>query len=80
MKLPRDLSGADLIAVLCKHYGYRKVNQEGSHVVLQTEVPAHHRIVIPKHDSLRIGTLNSILRSVAVAQGIDKREILSYLN
>jgi hypothetical protein len=22
MKLPRDLSGADVIKVLCKHYGY----------------------------------------------------------
>jgi hypothetical protein len=29
MKLPRDLSGAELIKRLCKHHGYRRVNQEG---------------------------------------------------
>jgi predicted RNA binding protein YcfA (HicA-like mRNA interferase family) len=33
MKLPRDLSGAELIKLLGKHFGYRCVNQEGSHVV-----------------------------------------------
>jgi len=47
MKLPRDISGADLISVLCKHYGYERINQEGSHVVLQTESPVHHRIAVP---------------------------------
>ena len=79
MKLPRDISGADLIGVLCKHYGYQRVNQEGSHVILQTEMPVHHRIAVPDHDVLRIGTLNSILRAVASAQAIDKREILKFL-
>jgi hypothetical protein len=44
MKLPRDLSGADLTKLLCKHHDYRRVNQEGSHVILQTETPRHHRI------------------------------------
>lgn len=37
MKLPRDLSGSELIKLLCKHYGYRRVDQEGSHVLLQIE-------------------------------------------
>lgn len=79
MKLPRDISGADLIGVLCKHYGYERVNQEGSHVILQTESPVHHRISVPNHAILRLGTLNSILRAVASAQTIDKREILKFL-
>ena len=39
MKLPRDLSGAELIKLLCKHYAYGPVNQEGSHVVLETNSP-----------------------------------------
>ena len=30
MKLPRDLAGADLARALCKHYGYRQVNQEAA--------------------------------------------------
>ena len=40
MKLPRDVSGADLIQVLCKHYGYHRVNQVGSHVILETAQPS----------------------------------------
>ncbi len=75
MKLPRDVSGADLIQVLCKHYGYRRVNQVGSHVILETAQPSHHRIAVPQHRSLRVGTLAAILRAVAEAQGLDKRDI-----
>lgn len=41
MKLPRGLSGAELIKLLCKHHGYREVNQERSHVILETETPRH---------------------------------------
>jgi predicted RNA binding protein YcfA (HicA-like mRNA interferase family) len=76
MKLPRDLSGADLIKLLCKHHDYRRVNQEGSHVILQTETPRHHRIAIPDHNPLRIGTLNSILNVVARAKAISKDDVL----
>ena len=47
MKLPRDLGAAELINILCKHYGYRRVNQEGSHVILEANTPRQHRISIP---------------------------------
>ena len=76
MKLPRDLSGSELIKLLCKHHGYRRINQEGSHVILQTQSPQPHRIAIPDHKSLRIGTLNAILNAEARAQGIGKDEVL----
>ena len=46
MKLPRDLSGEELIKVLCRHFGYRKINQEGSHAILQTDTPQHHRLAV----------------------------------
>jgi len=47
MKLPRDLSGAELIKLLCKQHGYRRVNQEAvmwfskriSHAI--TGLPGH---------------------------------------
>lgn len=76
MKLPRDLSGTELIKLLCKHYGYGRVNQEGSHVILETNTPRKHRISIPDHAPLRIGTLNAILKAVAKAQGVEKESIL----
>ena len=79
MKLPRDLSGTELIKLLCKHYGYGRVNQEGSHVILETNSPRKHRISIPDHSPLRIGTLNAILNAVAKAQGVEKESILQRL-
>ena len=79
MKLPRDLSGAELIKLLCKHFGYRRVNQEGSHVILETSEPRQHRISIPDHAPLRIGTLNAILRAIATVKGVEKEDILRHL-
>lgn len=78
MKLPRDLSGADLTKLLCKHFEYHRVNQEGSHVILETNDPRQHRISIPDHSHLRIGTLNAILRAAANAKGIEKEDILKH--
>jgi predicted RNA binding protein YcfA (HicA-like mRNA interferase family) len=62
MKLPRDLSGEELVKHLCKRWDYLKIHQVGSHVILQTALPTHHRIAVPAHNPLRIGTLNAILR------------------
>jgi predicted RNA binding protein YcfA (HicA-like mRNA interferase family) len=76
MKLPRDLSGNKLVKHLCKQWRYKQVHQVGSHVILQTTVPAHHRIAVPAHDPLRIGTLNAILAAIAVHKGVGKAEIL----
>ncbi|MGC9222596.1 MAG: type II toxin-antitoxin system HicA family toxin [Terracidiphilus sp.] len=76
MKLPRDLSGSRLVKHLCKMWGYEQVHQVGSHVILQTSTAAQHRIAVPAHDSLRIGTLNAILSAVAAHKRVTKEEIL----
>jgi predicted RNA binding protein YcfA (HicA-like mRNA interferase family) len=74
MKLPRDLSGKDLSNLLCRKWDYRVIHQEGSHLVLETDLPSRHRIAIPAHKSLRIGTLSAILRSVAHHKGVEPRQ------
>jgi len=79
MKLPRDLSGRDLVRVLCREFGYQQIHQVGSHIILQTESPRHHRISVPDHNPLRPGTLNSIIRAVASAKNIEKEELLAKL-
>ena len=79
MKVPRDLSGAQLIKVLCRDWGFRQVHQEGSHVILQTETPGHQRLSVPNHNPLRIGTLNSIVRAVATHIGVDRQAVLDSL-
>lgn len=76
MKLPRDLSGTRLARHLCRAWGYTLVHQVGSHIVLQTENPGHHRIVIPAHTPLRVGTLNCILHAVAVHKGTFRENLL----
>jgi predicted RNA binding protein YcfA (HicA-like mRNA interferase family) len=76
MKLPRDLSGEDLIKHLCKHWAYERVHQVGSHVILQTREPTAHRVAVPAHAALRIGTLNAILAAVAANRGVAREEIL----
>lgn len=76
MKLPRDLSGQELIKALCRDWGYRRIHQVGSHVILETGEPYPHRIAIPAHASLRVGTLNGILRAVAMRKGVSREAIL----
>ena len=79
MKLPRDLSGRDLVSVLCQRWAYRVIHQKGSHVVLETEEPSHQRIAVPAHENLRVGTLNAILRAVAKHKGIERQTLLDTL-
>lgn len=80
MKLPRELYGRDLARILCVRWSYRQVNQVGSHIVLQTETPQHHRLAVPDHRPLRIGTLNAILRQVAAVKGVSREDILATLS
>ena len=79
MKIPRDLSGRELIKALCRSWSYKQVHQVGSHVILETEDPSHHRLAIPDHHSLRVGTLNGILRDVAKHKKITREDILNTL-
>ncbi len=79
MKIPRDISGDSLVKALCKSWGYRQIHQVGSHVILETESPSHQRMSIPSHKSLRIGTINSILRAVANHKGVNKNKIIETL-
>ncbi len=79
MKIPRDLSGAQLVKFLCRDWGYRVVHQEGSHIILQTEEPSHQRLSVPNHNPVRVGTLNSIIRAVSLHKGVARQELLDTL-
>lgn len=80
MKLPRDLSGRQLVQVLCRSkWGYRQVHQVGSHIIIETDAPQHQRLSVPDHHPLRLGTLNAILRAVAAHKNIKREEILAAL-
>jgi predicted RNA binding protein YcfA (HicA-like mRNA interferase family) len=76
VKLPRDIAGRDLVRALVRDWGYREVNRAGSHIILQTETPEHHRLAVPDHSPLRVGTFSAILRSVAKIKRVSREEII----
>ena len=78
MKLPRDLSGAELAKALAK-VGYRVTRQTGSHMRLSASQPQEHHVTIPAHDPLKVGTLAAILGEVAANLGLDRDELLRQL-
>jgi predicted RNA binding protein YcfA (HicA-like mRNA interferase family) len=78
MKLPRDLSGAELAKGLAA-LGYRATRQTGSHLRLTTEEHGEHHVSVPAHKVLPLGTLRSILRDVARHAGLSLEETVQRL-
>jgi len=64
MKIPRDVSGVRPAELLCRKWRYSKV---------------HHRIAIPDHHPLRLGTLHRILRAVARHKAVERNAIIADL-
>ncbi len=78
MRLPRDLSG-DQLAVLLRRYGYEVTRQTDSHMRLTTTQEGEHHVTIPRHGSLRVGTLSAVLSDVAGHLGIPKPALVEAL-
>ena len=78
MRLPRDLSGAELAAALGR-LGYQTTRRSGSHIRLSRSDGGEHHITIPDHNPLKVGTLASILRDVAAHVGLPREEIVETL-
>lgn len=75
MRLPRNLSGDELIKALAR-LGYQPTRQRGSHVRVTTEQNGRHDLTVPRSNPLRIGTLAAILRDVATHHSISRDELL----
>ena len=71
MKLPRDLSGDDVVRAL-RRLGFVVVRQVGSHIRLERGAA---RVTVPAHSVIVPGTLKSILRQA----GITVEELLAAL-
>lgn len=78
MRLPRDLSGSDLVKCLDR-LGYHVTRQTGSHMRLTSTAHGEHHITVPRHDPLRIGTLAAVLDAVAVHHGLSRDALLERL-
>jgi predicted RNA binding protein YcfA (HicA-like mRNA interferase family) len=78
MRLPRDVTGTELAALL-ERFGYRITRQTGSHIRLTTQVGGEHHVTIPAHKPLRIGTLNTILKEVAEHLNLSRVQLIESL-
>ncbi len=78
MRLPRNLSGAQLVKQL-ERLGYNVTRQSGSHMRLTTSIPTEHHVTVPRHDPLRIGTLAAVLDAVAAHHGLSRDALLDRL-
>ena len=79
MKLPRDMGGEELAALLGK-YGYKITRQTGSHMRLtSTSKGFEHHITIPRYKPLRVGTLSSIVNEIAAYLEIERQKLVEEL-
>ena len=78
MRLPRDLSGAELVRRL-GNLGYHVTRQTGSHIRLACDKPETHHVTVSNHSPLRIGTFAAIISDVATHQRLDRDELLRRL-
>ena len=72
MKLPRNIPGKEVHAILVKHYGWKVHLRVGSHVTLKKK-EEREILTVPLHDELKAGTLLGILRKA----GIEKEDFRS---
>lgn len=79
MKLPRDVSGANLVKALGK-FGYSVTRQKGSHIRITTQRNGEHHETIPNHDPVKTRLLLNILKSTASHHKMTVDELLQKLD
>lgn len=78
MRLPRDISGQELVK-RPERFGNRVTRQTGSHIPMTCDHPEVRHVTVPSHNPLRIGTLATIVSDVAAHQRIGREEIVQRL-
>ncbi len=79
MKIPRNISGLDLVKALGV-FGYLVTRQSGSHIRLSRQInDTQQHLTIPAHKPLRVGTLRQILKDVSSQIGIDLQKLIEML-
>ncbi len=78
MRIPRDLTGRELIKALGK-LGYEVSRQSGSHIRLTTSRNGTHHITIPDHRPIKVGTLSGIIADIAAHHQISRDALLALL-
>jgi predicted RNA binding protein YcfA (HicA-like mRNA interferase family) len=79
VRLPRDVDPQRLVRAL-RALGYVPTRQAGSHIRITTQLNGQHHEVIPNHTPIKIGTLQSILSSIANHHQIPVEELVKRLS
>jgi len=77
MKIPRDIDANSLIKVISS-YGYSISRQVGSHIRLENKSNGH-KITIPNHDPIKIGTLNKIVKDICSINNLKLSDLINKL-
>jgi predicted RNA binding protein YcfA (HicA-like mRNA interferase family) len=75
MRLPRDVSGKQLIKALSK-LGFTAERQSGSHVRLRHQGTGDS-VTVPMHDPIRVGTLSRIVADVTAMAGVERETLIA---
>ena len=78
MKIPRDCSGPELGRALRK-FGYAIDRQTGSHMIMTSTHCGEHHVTVPNLRPIKVGTLQSMLKAVAVHHKISIEQLLREL-
>ncbi|HVS89936.1 MAG TPA: type II toxin-antitoxin system HicA family toxin [Candidatus Acidoferrum sp.] len=79
MKLPRDVSGEELVRYL-GNFGYEITRQTGSHIRVTSKFKGkEHHITVPAHKQLKVGTLAEVLSDVASYLELTREELVRQL-
>ncbi len=78
MRLSRHGSGPELVKAL-RVVGYVVDQQRGSHIRVTTQRDGEHHEAIPSHHPIKVGTLSSILKSIAAPHRLSVEELIRKL-
>jgi predicted RNA binding protein YcfA (HicA-like mRNA interferase family) len=79
VKLPRDVSGPQLVRAL-RRLDYEVSRQRGSHIRVTTTRDGEHHEVVPNHNPIKPGLLSAILKSIASHHRLAPEELLKLLD
>ena len=73
MKLPRDLSGSEIVRLLERPYGHLVVETEGSHMTLESTIGGSiNDVTAPRHRKFSTPFTGSVRISVTLASTYKK--------
>ncbi|MEK6926315.1 MAG: type II toxin-antitoxin system HicA family toxin [Nanoarchaeota archaeon] len=64
----RNISGHEVIKIICNKFGFEVSGKSGSHVRLSKQTPnGKVGTVVPEHKQLKIGTLKGVLKLAKIS-------------